>query len=390
MIERLVATRISHVEGIPGLDWAENLTVRLPANIAGALANGAEPAFGIAVTPENAARARMAGGGAPHRRLRLCAAYTDRPPLSSRLPFPYHSIPAWVRGLVARGIGRAKRRQVARWAAFPGWPIDLSADFVADLVGATRLPLPEGRTPVILTHDLDSPEGVRNLVSHFLKIEEGVGARSCNYVVPCGWPLDYVLLDEVQRRGHEIGVHGYDHSNKTPFADRLERKRRLDAAKPLVQRYGAIGYRAPSLVRTEALIRDVAQLYRYDSSIPTAGGLFPVPNNGCASARPWRLHGTWEIPLTLPRDGSLKFLGYEPVEIGRLWRDTAETVARSGGIVCLLTHCETTFSGNEPMLAVYRDFLQWAASESRFQFVRPTDLVARLDQVRMCSDDASS
>src|SRR5262249_7607824 len=155
--------------------------------------------------------------------LQLRAAYTDRLPLSSRLPFPYHLIPAWARQLVARGIGRVKRSQVARWAAFPGWPIDLSADFVADLVGTARLPLVESCTPVLLTHDLDSPEGIRNLVTRFIDIEEQVGARSCSYVVPCGWPLDYALLDEVQRRGHEIGVHGYDHSNKTPFADPAER-----------------------------------------------------------------------------------------------------------------------------------------------------------------------
>ena len=380
---------VARVEGVPALEWAENLTVSLPAKIAGMLANGAEPASGIVITPDSVARARMADSEAPHRRLRLRAAYTDRPPLSSRLPFSYHSIPALARQLAARGIGRAKRRQVGRWAAFPRWPIDLSADFVADLIGMTRLPLVGSRTPVLLTHDLDSPEGVRNLVTLFIEIEEQVGARSCSYVVPCGWPLDYVLLDEVNRRGHEIGVHGYDHSNKTPFADPVERQRRLDAAKPIVERFGAVGYRAPSLVRTEALLRDIARLYRYDSSIPMAGGLFPVPNNGCASARPWRLHGIWEVPLTLPRDGSLQFLGYEPAEIGRLWRETTETVARSGGMVCLLTHCETGFSGNAPMLAVYRDFLQWVAGEPRFWFVRPSDLVARLDQSHACSDDAS-
>jgi peptidoglycan/xylan/chitin deacetylase (PgdA/CDA1 family) len=379
MIEALVLTRIARVEGVPSLKWAENLTVSLPARIAGVLANGAEPASGIVVTPDNVARARMVDSDDPQSRLRLRAAYTDRPPLSSRLPFSYHAIPAWARQLVAAGIGRAKRRQVARWAAFPGWPIDLSADFVADLVGMARLPLAGSRTPVLLTHDLDSPEGLRNLVGRFIDLEEQVGARSCSYVVPCGWRLDDALLDEVQRRGHEIGIHGYDHSNKTPFVGPAERQQRLDAAKPLLERYGAVGYRAPSLVRTEALIRDIARLYRYDSSIPMAGGLFPVPNNGCASARLWRLHGIWEVPLTLPRDGSLRFLGYEPSAIGRLWRETAEIVARSGGIVCLLTHCEDDFSGNAPMLGVYRDFLQWVVSQPRFWFVRPSDLVARLD-----------
>ena len=233
--------------------------------------------------------------------------------------------------------------------------------------------------PVLLSHDIDSPEGLHTLVSRFLEIEERVGGRSINYVIPCAWQLDFGLLDEVQRRGHEIGTHGYDHSNRTPFAEASERRYRLEAARPLVERYGITGYRAPSLLRTKSLLIDLASFYRHDSSVPTAGGLFPVANNGCASARPWRIGRLWEFPLTLPRDGSLRFLGYKPAHIGRLWRETTETVARSGGIISMLTHCEAHFTGNPPMLSVYRDFVEWLASDTRFCFTRPRDLVEQLD-----------
>src|SRR5262249_52992836 len=154
----------------------------------------------------------------------------------------------------------------------------------------------------------------------------------------------------VVARGHEAGVHGFDHSNRTPFAAADERARRLDAAKPLAERYGMVGYRAPSLLRTRRLLRDLSTRYRYDSSIPTSGGPFPVPNNGCASARPFSVEGIAEIPLTLPRDGSLRFLGYQPREIADLWIGCAETIARSGGVVALLTHCERRFTGNARML----------------------------------------
>jgi peptidoglycan/xylan/chitin deacetylase (PgdA/CDA1 family) len=187
-------------------------------------------------------------------------------------------------------------------------------------------------------------------------------------------------MAETQRRGHEIGIHGYDHANRTAFADPEERRRRLAAGRQIGDRYGAVGYRAPSLLRTEPLLQDLAPLYRYDSSIPTSGGAFPVPNNGCASARPWKLNALWEIPLSLPRDGSLRFLWHRPSEIGALWRSTSDMIARSGGVVCLLTHCEARFSGNPPMLKQYRAFLEWVASDSRFEFLRPVDLVDRLDQ----------
>src|SRR6185312_13744291 len=123
----------------------------------------------------------------------------------------------------------------------------------------------------------------------------------------------------------------------------------LDAAKPFADRHRAAGYRAPSLLRTRGLLKDLAGRYRYDSSIPTSGGLFPVPNNGCASARPFMIEGIMEIPLSMPRDGSLRFLGKSPREILRIWIDCAERISASGGVVVLLTHCERRFSGNAPM-----------------------------------------
>src|SRR5262249_60591340 len=151
-----------------------------------------------------------------------------------------------------------------------------------------------------LSDDIDSPKGLHTLVSRFLDIEERVGARSINYVIPCAWQLDFGLLDEVQRRGHEIGTHGYDHSNRTPFAEASERRHRLTAARPLGERYAITGYRSPSLLRTKALLIDLASFYRHDSSMPTAGGLFPLPNSGCASARPWPMWKAWAWPMTLP------------------------------------------------------------------------------------------
>src|SRR5262249_3442161 len=180
-------------------------------------------------------------------------------------------------------------------------------------------------------------------------------------------------------RGHEIGVHGYDHSNRTAFLASKERRERLVAGKEFGSQFGAGGYRAPSLLRTPELLADLAAHYRYDSRIPSAGGLFPVPNNGCASGRPWQIGDLWEIPITLPRDGSLQFLGYSPEAIVRLWQETAAIMARSGAIVSLLTHCENGFSGNARMLAAYRRFIEFIAASAKFEFVRPCDLVATME-----------
>jgi len=362
--------------GLPArVAWAEGLPLNLPPSLLRLLQTPI-------LAAEQAAAAREAA-----QELRLSAAFTKRPPASARLPFSYQTVPGLLRRLLGYAIGRLQRARQHAWARYPGWPLDLSADLAADLAGVPSVTF--DRTPVLLTHDIDSPEGLRNLRDLFLPIEESAGAFSANYVVPCAWPVDEALLSEVAARGHEIGVHGYDHANRTPFLPDTPRRARVAAGHAFAQKHGAVGYRAPSLLRTAALIDDLRTFYRYDSSIPTSGGAFPVPNNGCASARPWRFGTLWELPLSMPRDGSLRFLGHTPQEIGALWRNVAVRIAGSGGVVCLLTHCEAGFSGNPAMLRQYRDFVEWTASQARFEFIRPADLVDRLARADRADDSSS-
>jgi peptidoglycan/xylan/chitin deacetylase (PgdA/CDA1 family) len=266
------------------------------------------------------------------------------------------------------------RHRQHEWARFPDWPLDLSADFVADWSNADpSAPIPRP-TAVALTHDIDSLEGLRNLVDKFLPLEEAVGARSSNFIVPCAWRLDHGLLREIMQRGHEIGVHGYDHSNRTPFVDAKERRQRLKDGFEALAEYSPVGYRAPSLLRTEALVNDLAEYCSYDSSIPTSGGPFPSFNNGCATARPFRLGRTIEVPISLRRDGTVRFLGYTPATIGAMWKENAEEIARARGVVVLLTHCEKRFTGNPAMLAAYEDFLHFAKESTTFRWSTAADV----------------
>ena len=355
------------------LEWAEGQTVFIPEPVlrhAGLLARG--HAGGRLPFPDPLPRI-PAGAGSD---LRLLAAYTSRP-LSSRLPFSYQRIPGPFRRLAAASMGRWRRRRLLARPRFPLWPLDLSADFLADWAGGPSASRRRtGPAPVILTHDLDTPQGL-SLLPRFLEIEESVGARSVNFVVPCGWPVDLARLDEVQARGHEIGIHGYDHGNRTPFCGPEERRRRIEAARPLIERYRARGYRAPSVLRTAELLRELARRYLYDSSIPTTGGPFPVPDTGCATARPFPVEGVLELPLSMPRDGSLRFLGYRPAEIFEVWSSCARRIADSGGVVVLLTHCERSYSGNPAMLEVYRRFCEQVAADPRYAWSSPREVLDR-------------
>jgi peptidoglycan/xylan/chitin deacetylase (PgdA/CDA1 family) len=362
-----ISVRVANTKDNPRLAWADGLDVTLPVDAAAALSD--------ATKYRNADASELPQRAASASAFRLRAAFTETSPTSTRLPFSYQAVPLWARTAIGHLIGRLQRARTHSWAAFPRWPLDLSADFLADLYDLPRSPFADGPTPVLLSHDIDTPEGLRNLVHLFHPIEEAAGASSSNYIVPCAWPIDHALLGESATRGHEVGIHGYDHSNRTPFAPPAERQQRVAAARPLIDRYGILGYRAPSLLRTPQLIEELATLYRYDSSIPTSGGLFPVPNNGCASARPFFLGDIMEIPLTMPRDGSLRFLGYGPREILGIWRECAERIASSGGVVSLLTHCEQRFSGNPSMLDSYRRFLDFLAGDQRFAFATPASVM---------------
>lgn len=306
--------------------------------------------------------------------IRDVALLTSNRPGSARLPVSYQVVPSRVRSAVGRMVGMVQRRRQHLWARFPRWPIDLTVDAVTDLSGhASRAD--DGPTPVLLSHDLDSAEGLRNLVDRFLGVEERFGARSTNYIVPCAWPIDHGLLGEVAARGHEVGVHGYDHSHTTPFAPPLELAARLDAALAALQGYRVVGYRAPSLIRTAALLDGIAGRFGFDSSIPTSGGLFPSPNNGCATARPFQVGDLWELPITLPRDGSMRFMGYGPEEMLRAWQACSEVISRSHGVVHLLTHCERRFSGSPSLFAAYERFVGWLAEDPRFVFAAAADVV---------------
>jgi len=369
-VEPLVPVRVTSVGDYAGAAWAEGLRFTLPADLLARLEWRLSASGDLSIE-----RGALPAPPSAAARLRERAAFTDRPPASARLPVSYQRVPGRLRAAIGSAIGRWNRGRADRWAAFPGWPLDLSADLLRDL-GAPTEPHPAGPTPVVLTHDIDSPEGLRNLVDRFLPAEEAAGARSTSYIVPCAWDVDEGLARDITARGHQVGVHGYDHSNLTPFANEGERRRRLDAAGPFATKHGAVGYRAPSLLRTRALLRDLAGRYRYDSSIPTSGGLFPVPNNGCASARPFAIEGILELPLSMPRDGSLRFLGYPPDEIAALWASCADLIARSRGVVVLLTHCERRFSGDGRTFDAYLRFLDHVRTHAdRFVFRRATDVV---------------
>jgi peptidoglycan/xylan/chitin deacetylase (PgdA/CDA1 family) len=363
--DELVAVRVTGTSSQPHLSWAEGALLSVPhawLRERGFLedldANGrcAVARELPALIPEEASR------------VRLWAAYTEKRPIPLRLRPWFRMVPMSLRNYAASRLGQWQRRRIRHWAMFPRWPLDLSADFFADLVTGESSPFFAGPTPVVLTHDIDTLEGLRNLQRWFLSLEESVAACSTSFIVPHRWPIDHSILTDILDRGHEIGIHGFDHSNRTPFLSGEKQRLRLARPNDLIDRYGIRGYRSPSLLRTRSLMKSLGRFYEYDSSIPTAGGVFSVQGTGCGSARPFVSEGIAELPVTLPRDASLRFLGYNPTEILRIWKLCAEYISRSGGVIVVLTHCEARFSGDATMFEAYRRLLDYVADSDHLTF----------------------
>ncbi|MHB9073491.1 MAG: polysaccharide deacetylase family protein [Desulfobaccales bacterium] len=307
--------------------------------------------------------AAMIKTGKRYKEIREKIIFTPKS-LSARLPFSYQKVPYNLRWIIAAyliKINKIKQRKTSR---FPHWPLDLSIDSIIDIEryitqnhhGPSLL-----SNTAVLTHDIDSPESLENL-GYFLEIEEFLGIRSTNFIVPKGWQLDRKILERLVQEGHEIGVHGYNHNNRTPFLPRTQIKDRFDEILSLISEYQIKGYRSPSLLRSKTLFAVLEEYFIYDSSIPNVGGFVYSQGNGCASARPFYYNNLLEIPITLPSDAELLFQGFKPDDILQLWITLSKVILKSGGIINLLTHCERRYSGNQTMLKIYEQYLVFLKS----------------------------
>jgi hypothetical protein len=310
------------------------------------------------------------------------SALTPRPPISARLPVPYHRVPAPVRRLLRDLL---TRRQSSRaGATFPGWPVEPSVEGLRLLwlrcrqaADGALLPAghwPDGRRWVLcLTHDVDTADGLARAPS-LAEDEAARGLAACSYVVGDSFPLDDGALVALRDAGGELGLHDAQHDNRIAFLPGDEIGARLDRCRDLVERWDMRGFRSPSMLRTDALYGGLAGRFAYDSSMPDTG-LLPAPN-GCATVFPLRRRGVPILPLTLPPDGQLLGRGLEPAEVVAAWVAKAEWVRSVGGVAVHLTHPEHGFTAAAPMREAYRRFLDWAAEQRDAWHALPAQVMA--------------
>jgi peptidoglycan/xylan/chitin deacetylase (PgdA/CDA1 family) len=286
-----------------------------------------------------------------------------------------------VKPLIPRRVQLAARRRHARLrsrSAFPRWPIEpfmverlhahlRSAIDAGDGDAVPLLNLWPGRRrfALVLTHDVEGPRGVAN-VMRMREVERRHGLVSAWNFVGEDYPVPDRLLDALRADGCEIGLHGVTHRG-TLFRSRADFERQLPRIRRRMEDWGAVGFRSPATHRNSAWMPELGCLY--DSSFPDTDPFEPQPG-GCGSIYPFFLGDLVELPITLPQDHTLfDILGEQST---RIWREKASWIVRHHGLVCVVVHPD--YALDPRRLALYEELLQFLTRQAGAWHALPRDV----------------
>ena len=289
-----------------------------------------------------------------------------------------------VKPLIPRAAQVRARRLLIRWQGlprFPEWPIDQS---VARLVRfyAFCVLLAQGRTEasfrwfwpgsfrsaVVLTHDVESEEGLRLAVA-LADVEQELGFRS-SFNLGAWYRVDPGFLRELTSRGFEIGVHGLVH-DRSLFASRQAFEAQQQGLGELISRFDAHGFRSPATHRVVPWLGELP--VEYDCSIPHSDPFEPQPG-GCCSLWPFFIGPVVELPYTLPQDYSLfTLLGHRTPQ---LWIEQAERIEAEFGLIQCVSHPDPGYLGDPGNRARYVEFLRAIADRPRVWKALPREVAS--------------
>ncbi len=187
------------------------------------------------------------------------------------------------------------------------------------------------RFAVCLTHDIETAEGLKR-VPEIAAIEEALGIRSAWFVVPHAYPVDHGLLDDLRSRGHEIGIHGYNHDGRL-FTSRSLFESRAKSINQAGSKYSARGFRSPMVHRNLAWMQSLE--FDYDASCFDIDPFQAMPG-GVGGVWPFMAGKLVELPYTLPQDHTLMVtLGVPAYEV---WVKKLRLIQQLSGLAMLITH----------------------------------------------------
>ena len=100
-------------------------------------------------------------------------------------------------------------------------------------------------------------------VARIADIEEKLGFRSSWNLVPYKYKIDMGLVKDLQSRGFEIGIHGYNHDGRL-YSSKNTFEKRASEINEALEKYSAVGFRSPMVHRNLDWLQSLN--IEYDSS----------------------------------------------------------------------------------------------------------------------------
>ncbi len=241
---------------------------------------------------------------------------------------------------------------------------------------------------LILTHDVDTQKGYRNLF-RLMQIDREMGfASAFNFVPEKRYPINEEDLQKIKENGFEIGVHGLCHDGKLLRSESTFFKR-VEKINHYIEKWGACGFRAPAMHHDLQLFKHLH--IRYDASTFDTDPYEPQ-SDGVNTIFPFYVSedsgkiAYWELPYTLAQDSTL-FIILREKDIG-VWTRKLDWIAENGGMALLNVHPDyMCFNGGRPSYETYpaghyRSFLTHIRQKYAGKYWNPVpkDMVTYLDQ----------
>jgi peptidoglycan/xylan/chitin deacetylase (PgdA/CDA1 family) len=273
------------------------------------------------------------------------------PSITTRLPFPYHRIPACVRmrvrdAMVARWFGRLRGAP-----RFPDYYADNGLDAVASAAGGAgpAWSWPEGhQCALMLSHDVDTGTE-HEQVRAFADLARSLGLRSTFMFVGDHVGRYADLCHELLADGFEVGLHDVVHDNRIAW---LGEDAVVDRLRPWLERWqgalGVRGFRSPSWYVSPALWRGLRRAgLGYDCSVQDTNMMQEGDRNvGAATYFPYMVGDLVVLPSTIPFDELPWAIGVEPSATATFWQAKIDHVAATGGVMVVNAHPSPWFCGN--------------------------------------------
>ncbi len=298
---------------------------------------------------------------------------------------PY--IPIWLRQILQRERNQGIE-QPEKWY--------LPREFVQDFSQAISRELRRGSLThvihpwpspyamsAVLTHDVETKDGVE-LVDKLARVEESHGLRSAWNFIPYKYKIDAGLLNDLKSRGHEIGVHGYNHDGRL-FESRRTFDSRIAPINRAIIKYGSQGFRAPMVHRNLQWLQSLE--IDYDASCFDIDPFQAMPG-GVGGVWPFIAGKFVELPYTLPQDHTLLVsLGETTADI---WIEKFAYLKSMSGMAMLVTHPD--YLDTSDRLNVYRSFLEYLQSQTDCWNALPMEVATwwrARDQMEIVADNGS-